>query len=929
MRLPFLAVGAAQPGGVVEPPNQRVRGLSEQRQESIGSPQVMPSVGLTEQRQASEAFSSIIGLTEQRQVSTGIGVLLEPFGTSEQRQVSTGTPASSVYANGYLYQFEIRLPVWEAGGPAVTNFLLPFVEEIPEFRTSANGGYSLSSGNDFRFETAAGVQIPHIDVFYGATTGRVVKLVNIQRSFGVAQSIFLYVGKASVGSSEQDQANARAGGWLAAYAGTSGTDLTGQGRSLTNNGAGSSNLGAWPAGDMDGVGDYLIGGAAATWLNGLAGCTFVSYHEADSTATKHEVFNIAGSAAEASIHFADTSNRITSTCRFGSSTFQYQSANERQSTDPQAVAVAWQAGAATRMAIDGTLDEAGSQGGNPSGTTSVTDTLEWGRGARSDLTYWDGRLAFLAFCNRALATAELTCMTAALSDPRLVYGMGSANLTTETNKSPVAQPVRATATAGTTTRINVTGSGYDPAGDSLTVVSATVVAGSATVTVPNASSLDVATVASASGTVTIEFVLRDAGNKTSVGRLYVAISTTDLWLFPFNKDSACHRPLGAGYQIGIPASTTNETSYSGEVSDEQAIAAAMDRIGRITFSTGAATFKYQHRVQAGDGLRRVGWRGLRASSSGSGEGFGTGGNTLVDLRMPERGISRDGFTVEYPPTNINGTPNAGDNSIVLYPEDGNPASTIAVLLNQFRYDMPDGVVPRASDGQNAEARFIRRVDLRGTDVSRSGNGNGVGASELLPPGTYLRWFEVSDPNHGPILHPLNMTGTRENVASTHILARTRVWPAKNVDGGITSAQNLGPFPYGTRFFIPPTPANRALRSAICANNRQRRLFDCLMYFGVYLVDGHGQPAANDSTKGECRIRIDNLFPSSVRTDYQGFLDRLVAQKILRPMRNPRRHASETERFNSPGALGHGWCFAGGGGPIDSAIDVWRNNAWDA
>ena len=411
----------------------------------------------------------------------------------------------------------------------------------------------------------------------------------------------------------------------------------------------------------------------------------------------------------------------------------------------------------------------------------------------------------------------------------------------------------------------------------------------------------------------------------------------DLFRIPFDKDAACHRPMGLNAAVGIAGGTLNETSFDPDITDTAAVNAAMARIGRITFSTGAATFKYQHRVAATDGVRVVGWRGLRASSSGSGEGFGAGGNTLVDVRMPAPGVNRDGSTIEYPPTNINGTPKAGDNSIVLYPEDGNPASTTAVLLNQFRYNMPDGVIPRAADGQNAEARFIRRVDLLLTDVAGSGNGTGVGASELIPPGTYLRWFEISDPNHGPINHPLNCTGTRQNgnkdkpaepqvLPSAHLLGKKRVWPAKNVDQGADGASkpdnNLGPFNYGQKFWIPPTPANKALRNdaTLCQNNRQQRLFDCLMYQGMYLVDGHGQSAPGDTSKGEMRIRIDNLIPSAVQTDLQGFLDRLLARNVLKPMRNPRRYNSETERHSD------GLCYAGGGGPIDANS---INNAWNA
>jgi hypothetical protein len=408
----------------------------------------------------------------------------------------------------------------------------------------------------------------------------------------------------------------------------------------------------------------------------------------------------------------------------------------------------------------------------------------------------------------------------------------------------------------------------------------------------------------------------------------------DLFLIPFNKDAACHRPVGAGAAVGIPGGTLNETTYDPDVTDTTAVNNAMARIGRITFSTGAATFKYQHRVAATDGVRTVGWRGLRADSSGTGEGFEPNGQSLVEVRMPAPGVVRDSGTIAYPPTAVTTTPEAGDNSVFVYPEDGNPNSTIGIFLNQLRYNMPDGTIPKAADGQNAEARFIRKSDLRGTDISDSGNGRGSGASELIPPGTYLRWHEISDPNHGPINHPLNLTGTRQNAnknnpslpqvqPSAHLLGKKRVWPAKNTDSDSDAADNnLGPFPYGVRFYIPATTGNKALRNdtTLCQNNRHQRLFDCIMYQGMYLLDGHGQSAPGDTSKGEIRIRIDNQIPSAVQTDLQGFLDRLLARNVIKPMRNPRRYNSETERHTN------GLCYAGGGGPIDANS---INNAYDA
>jgi hypothetical protein len=252
----------------------------------------------------------------------------------------------------------------------------------------------------------------------------------------------------------------------------------------------------------------------------------------------------------------------------------------------------------------------------------------------------------------------------------------------------------------------------------------------------------------------------------------------------------------------------------------------------------------------------------------------------------------------------------------------------------------DNLTKAAPTGQEAEARFVKRYPLGGSDVALGDSfDDGSGAAALRTPSGYLRWHEIQDANHGPILHALNGVGTRQAAngdpakPASHLLSKYRVWPALSRDGGTDGADatgnNEGPFPYGCRLFIPPTTANKNRRSdpAYCENNRQRRLYDCLMYFGIYLVDGHGR-SVNSGNGGSLRIRIDPLIEDGVKTDLLRLLARIASDNLLRPLRNIRRYASETERFTTSPAGGFGdqQCFAGGGGPIDSNS---VNNAYDA
>jgi hypothetical protein len=329
------------------------------------------------------------------------------------------------------FQATISLPAWGTGLPSLATFLLPFAVVNSNLRTVANGGrVQNSNGFDIRFVNAAGAKLAHRLIYYDGAAGIVVATVNFARNFAAAETIRIQVGKAGLTVSEENVTGAAAGGWLAIYCGDR-FDRTGAGRDLTNfNNPRATAIDLWPAQNVNGSTSYLGTGTTSvgSWLNGLSALSVVSYHRSVSTERKHEVFNIANAAAaELSIHLNDaTTQRLTFVAKFGTTTHQYQTANNTQSIDGQAMAAVAQAGQAIRVALNGVLDVAGSSATVGTGTsTSVTRPLEWGRGNRGDLINWDGDLAFLGFCSAALPTPAIESMTAAFFNPSRVYTLGT------------------------------------------------------------------------------------------------------------------------------------------------------------------------------------------------------------------------------------------------------------------------------------------------------------------------------------------------------------------------------------------------------------------------------------------------------------------------------------------------------------------------
>lgn len=192
----------------------------------------------------------------------------------------------------------------------------------------------------------------------------------------------------------------------------------------------------------------------------------------------------------------------------------------------QAAAIVFEQGQTPKMAVDGKKNALSVTPGSPAGALNISDTLEWGRGGRGDIGFWNGRAALLLLKDGAMSDAEMESMTAALVDPRKVYGVGAANLVTVPNRGPTALPVFTTAEAGVAKDVSVVADAYDPNGDPMTATDVTVVTGAATATVPSLTGGNVRFTGNSGleQELILDFGIKDGGGKRSRGRLYATVA---------------------------------------------------------------------------------------------------------------------------------------------------------------------------------------------------------------------------------------------------------------------------------------------------------------------------------------------------------------------------------------------------------------------
>ncbi len=369
-------------------------------------------------------------------------------------------------------------------------------------------------------------------------------------------------------------------------------------------------------------------------------------------------------------------------------------------------------------------------------------------------------------------------------------------------------------------------------------------------------------------------------------------SPTQLIRNPFNKLSAHHRPVG----LGLPGkdAVDNPDAYYGIPGT--AGPATRGRMANVTSVTlqGAVGIKFLREVAPTDPYRTIG------KAPNSLPGPKPPPNLPFTLRMPTTG--------PYPPELA--TPQ--DCNIFLYPRDG-LATDIGDLFNQFRYN-------------DRQAQHHYAYGLAGLDHTGEpdGGGRGTSASKVRWPSSILCYDEIASATPGAITHCLNVLATRKNTHhEAQVLGKRRVWPAYGMDSSSTNGtENLGDIPYGTRFVI--RWRDRALRdsSGLGLNARGKVLFDCLLYYGFYVLDGSNEGGPNGG--GKIGFRVDQAptatgdWPWLLKKEVTEILAKLVP--LCWPVRSVRPDGFETEIHSN------GLPYASGGGPLGPGS---LNSAWDA
>lgn len=570
-------------------------------------------------------------------------------------------------------------------------------------------------------------------------------------------------------------------------------------------------------------------------------------------------------------------------------------------------------GANHRLYVNGeevTLTHTGAALSGPLAITS-TDQLTIGDPGPTALVGFVGDLGRPTLWPRAFTAAAAKVSYRHQSDPVRWMGKSAEDRQSDTDRSPVAVPMRVNATAGVAVTINPRTVGYDPDGTTLSLVaaSASLISGSGSVT-QSGGNIIYTPPASFSGEAVIGYTLRDAGTKRSTGRVYVTVAAattpavTDRFLNPFNYLSIHHRPLGSGIRFGIPravplGSARTDANLTGGVeftgSNE---AAARGRLAEpalnLNLQQDVHTRKYMTRIEATDPIREI--------------RHNTG---ISNRRMPVPG---DGA---YYPPDVTPPAEPGEGQIILYRRDGGTAD-IADTFHKFQYRVGEAF---------STAGIFKSWPLSFIDQWEPGSpgDDGTSAVNRRWPGGLLRGHEVNGTDTTPIGHSFTATLTRTTPASAaqHLLGKATCFPAYGSDSNAdTDTRNLGDIPYGACMTFTDEAYARIIAALPPSNVRGRKVIDAIYYYGMYADDGGGDPL-------EVSIRCDSEVGRTptgatipgVRTDIESALS--LARNELWPIYNP-------DTYDNRVTLVGGLPFVGGGGPrnpLNRAAS--RNTAYDA
>lgn len=389
-------------------------------------------------------------------------------------------------------------------------------------------------------------------------------------------------------------------------------------------------------------------------------------------------------------------------------------------------------------------------------------------------------------------------------------------------------------------------------------------------------------------------------------------SMNALRLNPFNKLSAHHRAVGTGL-AGKRADTDEDQYYGIPGTTGAATRGRMSIVDRINVGGGSVGRKFDHPVSIFDPTQTVTFNPLSDSNI----------NLPQTLKIP----AANGTTIGFPFEPVS---NPQDANVLFHPTNGINIDE-AKLFHEYYSSI-------------FKANICRTYPLGDVDFVPAAtvtSDKGTSASLMRWPGVMLTYREWVAATPAPVRHALHVHITRkcsqtyDTQSAAHVLGRTRVWPAYGMDGDATGTSeapdhtfrqnNQGDIPYGTRFVI--RWRDRNLRGTLGLSARGQVLFDTLLQYGFYVIDGSPEPGTTTST-ALMTFRTDAAPPNTQYPDGRwpdALNDEIQAQMYLMlpyfwPLRVVRPDATENEIWAPAGVP-----YASGGDKLYPEIQC---NAWD-
>ncbi len=332
-------------------------------------------------------------------------------------------------------------------------------------------------------------------------------------------------------------------------------------------------------------------------------------------------------------------------------------------------------------------------------------------------------------------------------------------------------------------------------------------------------------------------------------------SKNDLFLNPFNKNSAHHRPIGTGANYA-------EKNHS----STQAILAQK---GKGTVNAPTPWGAHFIRVSASDPMRTITRSTCTASSSG----------IPVTFRFPAKWpISQDPSL------------RCWDNVLMVYDASADTG------IEFYRFDPI-----------NNQASISKPFNLRGSGQGvKLGDRIGSSASGMSVLNGALRAEEIRTPGL-PIRHSHHVAVPRRPDQGNHVLSKGIQWPATS--GDYTSAyanENLGPIPYGGLLAIPPESKGGPNLDSLGLSEPGRRLAQSFRDYGVYVIDGAGQVTMRPS--GD----LGSLH-TTMRDDFRKLW--LHLRLVLNSVEGANARVITGTTYSHTGSIGTPSWPAGGGTPL--------------